>query len=418
MYPIISTIQLHQQIMESQPSTSTATSTTTKQDNMPSSQSASVDKTPTSSNIDPTLSIPNPTYSPLIQQYVTNAATIIASNHLTSNNFIVEVFKKGSEIALWEKRTRKTAPELLPESPKPAGGPPHSSHSYSSDGQHITPEGDDVLNRYIKKYSMLRISNPVSGSTSTVTVNSAIQCMSSNTSSSNSTNAVIVNSTLGEVTPTSNPTEGSTPYAEWGNTTRRATENKTSDFMMKNKVEQGLPNQSKTLLTPVGIAEDLARIQLILCEEIKTEIQAVKESITTIPFDDVQRRIAEATTLLEERMTRLEEQCIKLNILKQRTRQTYITNPALLEQWNPGSMLMKHSLWTTLRLVLNKVASENMIDLFLSNGQPIPSISTEQEKQYKVLTEVMTEMFHQCGFLQEDEVTELENYEDFLKVLH
>ena len=133
----------------------------------------------------------------------------------------------------------------------------------------------------------------------------------------------------------------------------------------------------------------------------------------------MKRKIAEATTLLEERMTSIEEQCSKLkNILKQRTRQTYITNPALLEQWNPGSMLMKHSLWTTLRLVLNKVASENMIDLFPSDGQPRPSISTEQEKQYKILTEVMTEMFHQCGFLQEDEVTELDNYEDFLKVLH
>ena len=58
--------------------------------------------------------------------------------------FIVEVFKKCSEIALWEKRTRKTAPELLPESPKPTGEPHHSSHSYSSDVQHITPEGDEV----------------------------------------------------------------------------------------------------------------------------------------------------------------------------------------------------------------------------------------------------------------------------------
>ena len=283
--------------MESQPSTSTTTSTTSEQDNMPSSQSASVDKTPTSSNIDPTLSIPNPTYSPLIQQYVTNAATIIASNHLTRNIFIVEVCKKGSEIALWEKRTRKTAPELLPESPKPAGGPPHSSHSYSSDIQNITPEGDDVLNRYIKKYLMPRISNPGAGTTTTVTVSS----------------------TLGEETPTSNPTEGSTSHAEWRRTNRRATENKASGFMMKNKAEQSLPNQSKTLFAPIGIAEDLARIQLILCEEIKTEIQAVKESITTIPFDDVQRRIAEATTLLEERMTRLEEQCSELkNILKQR----------------------------------------------------------------------------------------------------
>ena len=80
--------------------------------------------------------------------------------------------------------------------------------------------------------------------------------------------------------------------------------------------------------------------------------------------------------------------------------------------------MSKHSLWTTLRLVLNKVASENITELFPSDGQPKPSISTEQEKQCKVLTEVMTEVFHQCGILSEAEVIELDNYEDFLKVLH
>ena len=375
--------------MESQSSTTT-TSTKTKQDNMPSSQSTSVDKTSTTSNANPTLSIPNPAYSPLIQQHVTNAAAIIASNHLTRNMFIVEVFKKCSEIALWEKKTGKTAPELLPESPKPTGESPHSSHNV----QHITPEGDDVLNRYIKKYSMPKIS----------------------------TNTVIVSSTLGEETPsttTSNPTEGSTSHAECRRTNRRATVNKTSSSMMKNEVEQSLPNQAKTLFAPVGIAEDLARIQLILCEEIKTEIQAVKKSIAAIPFDDRQRKITEATTLLEERMTRLEEQYSELkDILKQKTMQNYIANPALLEHWKPGDMVNKHSLWTTLRLVLNKVASENSTELFPSDGQPRPSMSTEQQEQYKVLTEVMTEMFHQCRFLSEAEVIELDNYEDFLKVLH
>ena len=179
LYPLVSTIQLHQQIMESQPSTSTTTSTTVTQDNMPSSQSTSVDKTSTTSNANPTLSIPNPAYSPLIQQHVTNAAAMIASNHLTRNMFIVEVFKKCSEIALWEKRTGKTAPELLPESPKPTGESPQSSHSYSSDVQHITPEGDDVLNRYIKKYSMPKIS------TTTVTVSSTLGEETPSTTTSN-----------------------------------------------------------------------------------------------------------------------------------------------------------------------------------------------------------------------------------------
>ena len=405
--------------MESQLSTSTNTPTTSEQDIMPSSQSTSVDKTSNTSNVKPTLSTPDPTYSPLIQQYVTNATAIIASNHLTRNMFIVEVFKKCSEIALWEKRTRKTAPELLPESPKPNGEPHHSSHSYSSDVQYITPEGDDILNRYIKKYSMPRISNPGSRSTTTVTVNSSIGCMSPNTSTSDTTNTVTVSSTLGEETPTSNPTEGSTSHDECRRTSSRATVNKTSGSMMKNKVEQSLPNQAKTLFAPVGMAEDLAKIQLILRKEKKTEIQAVKKSIAAIPFNDVQGKITEATTMLEEGITRLEEQCSKLkDILKQKTIQNYIANPALLEHWKPGDMVSKHSLWTTLRLVLNKVASENITELFPSDGQPRPSMSPEQEKQYKVVTEVMTDVFHQCGLLNEAKVIELDNYEDFLKVLH
>ena len=170
---------------------------------MPSLQNTSADKTSNTSNADPILSIPNPAYSPVFQKYVTLAAAIIASTHLTRNMFIVEVSKKCSEIALWEKKTGKTAPELLPKSPVPTEEPLYTSDSYSSDVQHITPEGDEVLNRFIKKYSMPRISNPVSGSTSTVTISSSTEYMSPNTSNSGSTNTVTVSSTLGEETPTS-----------------------------------------------------------------------------------------------------------------------------------------------------------------------------------------------------------------------
>ena len=145
----------------------------------------------------------------------------------------------------------------------------------------------------------------------------------------------------------------------------------------------------------------------------------MKKSFAAIPFDDVQRNITDATTQLEERMARLEEQYNKLKgILKQKTMQNYIANPALLEHWKPGDMVSKHSLWTTLRLVLNEVTSENITKLLPSDRQPRPSMSTEQQKQFKVLSEVMTEMFHQCGFLGEAEIIELDNYEYFLKVLH
>ena len=120
------------------------------------------------------------------------------------------------------------------------------------------------------------------------------------------------------------------------------------------------------------------------------------------------KKITEATTLLEERMTRLEEQCSELkDIVKQRTTQNYIANPALLGHWRHGDMVIKHSLWTTLRLVLNKVASENITELFPSDWHPRPILSTEQQKQYKVLTELMTQMFQQCGYLPEESIIEI-----------
>ena len=207
--------------MASPPSTSTTTSTTAKQDNMPSPQNPTVDNK--KSNTDPTLSIPNPAHSPVFQKYETDASKIIASSHLTRNLFIVEVLKKCSEIALWEKRTGKTSPELLLTSPVPTREPLplHTSDSYSSDAQHITPEGKEVLNKFIKKCSMPKISDPVSGSTSTVTASSATEHMSPKTSTSGLTNTVTVSSNLGEPTPTTsafNPTEGSTPHAEWRKT--------------------------------------------------------------------------------------------------------------------------------------------------------------------------------------------------------
>ena len=102
--------------------------------------------------------------------------------------------------------------------------------------------------------------------------------MSPNISTSGSTKTVAVSSTMGEETPTSNLTKGFTPHAEWRKTTRRAAWNSnTSGSMMKNKDGQNLPNQAKTLFAPVGMAEDLAKIQLILCKEIKTDFPSSEE---------------------------------------------------------------------------------------------------------------------------------------------
>ena len=143
---------------------------------------------------------------------------------------------------------------------------------------------------------------------------------------------------------------------------------------MRRRIEQGLPNQAITLFVPIGMAEDLANVQLILCNEIKTEIQEVENIITAFPFEEMQRNFSEMATLLDERMTNLEEQCSELKkIVKQGSIQNYIVNPALLEYWNPGDMVIKHSPWTTMRLVLNKVTSKILQTCFHQIGTQVPS---------------------------------------------
>ena len=69
-------------------------------------------------------------------------------------------------------------------------------------------------------------------------------------------------------------------------------------------------------------------------------------------------------------------------------------------------------------LVLNKTAANNITDLFPTNWHPKPSLSNVQEKHFQIFTEVMTEMFLQCGLLIETGIIEMDHYQDFLKALH
>ena len=132
------------------------------------------------------------------------------------------------------------------------------------------------------------------------------------------------------------------------------------------------------------MAEDLTKVQLILCKEIKSEIQEVKSLITSIPHEKILQNFTELATLLDERMTNLEDQYDELkSVVKQRSIQSYIANPSLLEHWSPHDMVIKYSPWTTVRLVLNKVASENITELFPSNWHPRPTMTTDDEKEYQ-----------------------------------
>ena len=77
---------------------------------------------------------------------------------------------------------------------------------------------------------------------------------------------------------------------------------------MRQRIEEGHPNQAFTLFAPLSMAENLTKIHFTLCNEIKAELQAVQKSVAAIPFDAMKNEIAEATNIMEERMNTLEQE--------------------------------------------------------------------------------------------------------------
>ena len=88
-----------------------------------------------------------------------------------------------------------------------------------------------------------------------------------------------------------------------------------------------------SLFAPLGMAEDLTKIQFTLCNEIKTELKTVNESVAAIPFTDLKNKVTEATTNLEERMCGLEDRYNELKeIILHGTAQHFTIDPSLLEK--------------------------------------------------------------------------------------
>ena len=63
-----------------------------------------------------------------------------------------------------------------------------------------------------------------------------------------------------------------------------------------------------------------------------------------------------------------------------RTNQSFKMDPKLLEQWNSTMLVIRRSPQTNMRLILNKIASDNIADLFPSDWAPKPCFSEIQKK--------------------------------------
>ena len=168
-------------------------------------------------------------------------------------------------------------------------------------------------------------------------------------------------------------------------------------------------HRSHTVFAPIDLVESLTKTNHLLVADMKSEIQSMNNQIST-----------QSTENLKTRMEALEQGFMELReVVMQRTINNHLKpNPELLEVWDPCMMVLQKSNWNNMRLILNKVAEDNYPDLFPSEWDHQKLFTEMHEMHYKVFSEVMTTMFHQCGILMDCNIFEMQNYELFLKALH
>ena len=167
-------------------------------------------------------------------------------------------------------------------------------------------------------------------------------------------------------------------------------------------------HRTPTLFTPITLVEFLTKTNHLLVVDMKGELQSINNQLST-----------QSTESLKTRMEALEQGFIELReVVMQRTINNLKPNPELLEVWNPTMMVLQKNNWTNMRLILNKVAGDNYPDLFPSEWAHQKLFTQMHEMHYKVFSEVMTTMFHQCGILMDCNIFEIQNYELFLRALH
>ena len=174
-----------------------------------------------------------------------------------------------------------------------------------------------------------------------------------------------------------------------------------------------------TVFAPMSLVESLTKTNLLLVADMKSEIQSIHNELSSIPLENIRNKHLQNFGNFSDKIEALEKNFTELkDIVIKRSYQNLKIDPKILDQWNPSVLVIRRSPWTNMRLILNKVAADNIADLFPNDWAPKPCFSDIQEKHYKVLSEVMTEMFYQCGILQDYDVLAIQGYEQFLKALH
>ena len=348
--------------------TPTSTPTTTPEPMPPPRRTTAIGKT--TSNANPTVSTPAPVLTDAVQRCVDTAAEAIATHREARLIFMQGLVKR----ILREAYREPTSPPLvgtpLVQSVF-AGIPSISRRPYPSFVTHPNYHNGQFHHYYPP--------NPIS--------------QSPTTSAPTTTHSAGMNTShISTMTSTTSST-ATTTYTSSSNTVPTIARE---------------AHRSHTVFAPMTLVESLTKTNHLLVADMKGELQSKKNQLST-----------QSTENLKTRMEALEQGFMELReVVMQRTINNLKPNPELLEVWDPTMMVLQKSNWTNMRLILNKVAEDNYPDLFPSEWDHQKLFTQMHEMHYKVFSEVMTIMFHQCGILMDCNIFEMQNYELFLKALH
>ena len=326
------------------------------------------------SNVNPTVSTPAPVLTDAVQKCVDTAAEAIATHREAKLVFMQGLVKRILREAYREPTTPPSVGSSLAQSvfagvPPPSRGPPpyfmtHLNYHNGQFHQYYPPE------------------NPIPISQSPAT-------SATTTSAGMNTNQTSVTLTTSLISTTSTPSATTIHCSSHATVFREA-------------------HRTHTVFTPIDLVESLTKTNHLLVADLKGELQSMKNQLST-----------QSTENLKTRMEALEQGFMELReVVMQRTINNLKPNPELLEVWDPTMLVLQKSNWTNMRLILNKVAGDNYPDLFPSEWAHQKLFTQMHEMHYKVFSEVMTTMFHQCGILMDYNIFEMQSYELFLRALH
>ena len=351
--------------------TSTSTPTSTPEPMPPPRHTTAIGKT--TSNANPTVSTPAPVLTDAVKKCVDTAAEAIATHREARLIFMQGLVRR----ILREAYREPTSPPLVgtslaqsvfSEIPSTSRGPYPSfvTHPNYHDGQ---------FHHY---YPPNPLSQPPTTSAPTTTHSARMNASQTSTMTTTTSTVTTTSTSSSNIFPT----------------------------MAK------AAHRSHIVFAPMTLVESLTKTNLLLVADMKSEIQSIHNELSTIPLEEIRNEQSQAFSKLNDKIEALEKNFTELkDIVMKRTYQNLKMDPKLLDQWNPSMLVIRRSPWINMRLILNKVASDNIADLFPSDWAPKPCFSDIQEKHSKVLSEVMTAMFYH-------DVLAIQGYEQFLKALH